>query len=491
MSENDVSSTQDPGQRSKFFKPEERGIELIPPAEQKMKPIALFWLWAGAIFNVEFLVYGALIVSFGLSFGQALVIILLGNFAYFAVGVMSIQGPITGTTAMMVGRGVFGRRGNHVPSFFNWITQEGYEVLGLVLVVLLVSSMFTRSGVDVHNGLKLGILAVAVVVQFILPFLGHDAIEKTLRYLSYIFIVVFTVMAFLVIPHVDLGKMHQHASWQLMTSALVLIVSAGGLGWTENANDYSRYIPSTASKSRVVFSAALGGMIPSILLEILGALAYTVSPQVTAVTGVPSAFAGWFFWPFAILALPQLFSIGTIDLYSAGVTLESLGIAIKRTYSVILNILVAGIVTFIVITKGNLYTDLSGFLDYTLVWLAPWFAIYIVDYLLRRGRYDVDSLVVDKGGVYWRNGGFNVKALVSLGLGMLAALLWINGEYYVPSFIGPISKATGGADFSWIMGIIVGGAVYYLLSVRSVPKEIALLDNDGVLTGGTAAANRP
>jgi purine-cytosine permease-like protein len=187
VSETDVSSTQDPGQRSKFFKPEERGIELIPPAEQKMKPIPLFWLWPGAIFTVEFLVYGALIVSFGLSFGQALVVILLGNLAYFAVGVMSIQGAITGTTAMMVGRGVFGRRGNHVPSFFNWITQDGYEVLGLVLVVLLVSSMFTRSGVDVHNGLKLGILAVAVVVQFILPFLGRAVIEKTLRYLSYIF----------------------------------------------------------------------------------------------------------------------------------------------------------------------------------------------------------------------------------------------------------------------------------------------------------------
>ncbi len=489
--ENKVSSTQNASQRYKFFKPEERGIELIPAAEQKMKPISLFWLWAGAIFNVEFLVYGALIVSFGLSFGQALVIIVLGNLAYFAVGVMSIQGPITGTTAMMVGRGVFGRRGNNVPSFFNWITQEGYEVLGLVLVVLLVSSMFTRSGVQVHDGLKLGILAVAVVVQFILPFLGHAAIEKTLRYLSYIFIVVFTVMAFLVIPHVDLGKMHQHASWQLLTSALVLIVSAGGLGWTENANDYSRYIPSSASKSRVIFSAALGGMIPSILLEILGALAYTVSPQVTAVTGVPSAFAGWFFWPFAILALPQLFSIGTIDLYSAGVTLESLGLAIKRTYSVVVNILVAGIVTFIVVTKGNLYTDLSGFLDYTLVWLAPWFAIYISDYLLRRGRYDLDGLVTDKGGVYWRNGGFNGKALVALGLGMLAALLWVNGKYYVPSFIGPISTATGGADFSWIMGIVVGAIAYYFLSVRSISKEIALLDTDTALANGTAGPSNP
>ncbi len=469
---------QGPDARRRFFHPEERGIELIPESEQRMRPIGLFWLWAGAIFNVEFLVYGALIVSFGLSFTQALLVILFGNLAYFAVGLMSLQGPLTGTTAMMVGRGVFGRRGNAAPSFFNWITQEGYEVLGLVLVVLLVSSLFTHSGLLVHAGLKIVILIGAVVVQFILPFLGHAAIEKTLRYLSFVFIVVFAVMAFLVLPHVHLSALHQHGSWQLVTSALIVIVSAGGLGWIENANDYSRYIPPTASKTKIVFSAALGGMIPSILLEILGALAYTVSPKVAAVTGVPSAFAGWFFWPFVILALPQLFSIGTIDLYSAGVTLESLGLRLKRTYSVIVNIVVAGAVALLVLLVGNLYTDLSGFLDYTLVWLAPWFSIYFVDYLLRRGRYDVKSLVSERGGVYWRNGGFNVRALVSLGLGMLAAIMWIDGQYYVPSFMGPLSRATGGADFSWILGIIVGGGLYYALSFRKIADETSSRPTD-------------
>ena len=34
---------------------------------------------------------------------------------------------------------------------------------------------------------------------------------------------------------------------------------------------------------------------------------------------------GWFFWPFLILALPQLFAINSIDMYSSGVTLQALG----------------------------------------------------------------------------------------------------------------------------------------------------------------------
>jgi hypothetical protein len=40
------------------FKLEQRGIDLVPDAERKMRPSALFWLWAGAVFNVEFLFYG-------------------------------------------------------------------------------------------------------------------------------------------------------------------------------------------------------------------------------------------------------------------------------------------------------------------------------------------------------------------------------------------------------------------------------------------------
>ena len=35
------------------FKIEQRGIDLIPDSERKMRPSGLFWLWAGAVFNVE------------------------------------------------------------------------------------------------------------------------------------------------------------------------------------------------------------------------------------------------------------------------------------------------------------------------------------------------------------------------------------------------------------------------------------------------------
>jgi nucleobase:cation symporter-1, NCS1 family len=462
-------------ERYEAFTLEQRGIELIPEAERPMRPSGLFWMWAGAIWNVEFVVYGALMVSFGLSYLQAVSAILVGNLAYLFLGWASLPGPETGTTTFMVSRAPFGRNGNRVPSLFNWVTQVGFEIEGIVLIVLIVVAMFNHEGVHVGDVGKAVIIVLAVTVQFVVPFLGHATITRVLRYLSYVFIVLFAIMAALVIPHAHPSHLHLPKgfsdNWWLWTTGIVLIVSAGGLGWTENAADYSRYLPRDTPKSKTIRAAALGGLIPSVLLELLGATAYLVSPSASAATGLPDAFASWFFWPFVILVLPQLLCINTIDLYSSGVTLQALGLPLKRWGAVIIDTIISGAVAALVIFKGNFYTDLSGFLDYIVVWLGPWFGILMVDYLLRRGRYDMASLAAKRGGVYWRNGGINWRALVALGLGMFAAMTWIDAKFYVPAYSSFFSNRTHGADFSWLFGLVVGALVYCLLSISSVRKE--------------------
>ena len=52
---------------------------------------------------------------------------------------------------------------------------------------------------------------------------------------------------------------------------------------------------------------------------------------------------------------------------------------------------------------------------------------------------------------------------------MFAALMWTDALYYTPSYQGPISNATGGGDLSWLLGMVVAGAIYFVLSFRSVP----------------------
>jgi NCS1 family nucleobase:cation symporter-1 len=85
---------------------------------------------------VEYVVYGALIISFGLSFWQATLVIVIGNLSYLITGIGSLQGPAAGTWVFAISRAPFGPRGARLVSIFNWMTQVGYETEGLALVVL-------------------------------------------------------------------------------------------------------------------------------------------------------------------------------------------------------------------------------------------------------------------------------------------------------------------------------------------------------------------
>src|SRR6202044_3043431 len=245
------------------FKVEQRGIDLIPPAEQKMKPTGLFWLWAGGVFNVEFLFYGTLIMTFWLSVPQAIAAILIGNLTYAFLGFASLQGPKTGTTAFMVSRAPFGQNGNRLVALFNWVTQVGFEIEGIYFVVATVILLFSLHGSKLSGPAKIVVIILAALLQMILPLLGHATITKVLRYLGYVFIVFFAVLAGFTFNRLHLSTFHaKPVSFAVWTTALVLVISLGGLGWTGNGNDYSRYLPRDTRMSRTFWAAVLGAAIP-------------------------------------------------------------------------------------------------------------------------------------------------------------------------------------------------------------------------------------
>jgi len=459
------------------FKVEQRGIDLIPDSERKMTPGGLFWLWAGGVFNVEYLFYGTLIMTFGLSVVQAVLAIIIGNLTYAFLGLASLQGPKTGTTAFMVSRAPFGQNGNRLVALFNWATQVGFEIEGVYFVVATVILLFSHYGTTLNTAGKIGVIIVAVLIQMVLPLLGHATISRIFRYLAYVFIVLFALLAAFTFQRLHLSTFHVHAATlAVWTTALVTIISVGGLGWTENGNDYSRYLPRSTPGHQTFWAAALGGAIPSVILELLGVFAYTVTTKTVGIAqlGIPQTFDSWFVVPFLIFAIFQLLAINTLDLYSSGVTLQALGVPVRRWGAVIIDSVICGVVTGIILFHGNFYADFAGFLLYIIVWLSAWFGVLITDYLLRRKRYDAASLVAERGGLYWRNGGFHWPALIALAAGIVAALMWINAAYDVPSYTGPISNhfpGLAGGDFSWALGIIVSSLVYWALAARGVREE--------------------
>jgi NCS1 family nucleobase:cation symporter-1 len=459
---------------------EARGIDYIPYAERRGKPIDLALMWAGALFNVEYVVYGALIMSFGLRFWQAAVVIIVGNLSYLVAGLGSLQGPKAGTAAFTINRAPFGPNGAKFIAVFNWMTQVGYEVEGLALIVLAALALFGKAGVSSSTGLKIALIAAAALVQMIMPLFGHRAMLRTLRALLAPFIVLFVVLTILSINKVHLGVHGFDESWQNMFAALAVIVSAGGYGWVMNANDFSRYLPYDASPRKIVTSVAIGGYIPSTLLSLLGAALFTI-PAVAAadggaagtITGLTHVFSSWFFWPYLLIVIVQLFAINSIDLYSSGLTLQAIFPSIKRWQCVLLDTTVAGLLTAYAIFSSGFNSFITDFLLFMLIWIAPWVSIYLVDYFMRRGRYDSRALLDTGPGIYFRNGGINWRGLVAMGIGMAAAASWLDAY---PAWTSPLTNHTGGADFSVFMGALFGGVVYWLLNRRTVAAEVAETD---------------
>ncbi len=451
---------------------EQRGIEYIPQQSRWGKPSSLFWMWAGAVWNVEFVVYGALaVVVFGLSFAQAVIVILIGNLFYLLTGLASLQGPQAGTTTFAISRAAFGPRGNKLPSFFNWVTQVGFEIEGIALIVFAAILLASKAGFTAGTAAKVIFIILAVAIQAVLPLLGHAAVLKVLRWLAIPFVILFAVMAALTTSKVNLHVPAHGASWGALTIVLALVISAGGLGWTENANDYSRYLPPDADRRRIVLAVALGGAIPSALLEILGAAIATGVPGATTPNGLVAGFPGWFVWPYLIFAIVQLFAINTLDLYSSGVTLQSIFPRLKRLHCVAIDTVVCGAIAGYAVFSSHFYTLLADFLLFIILWLGPWCAIYLVDSYLRRNRYDHGALLDERASRYFRNGGAHWPAIIAQLLGMVVAALWLNA--YSP-YVGPLASRNGGplgSDFSVFLGLAVGGIVYWLLARKEVEAE--------------------
>src|SRR5580658_11051542 len=234
------------------FKVETHGIDHIPESERWATPRNVGGMWAGASVQIEYFIYGAILMTFGFNFPQAINVIVIGNLSYFLLGLCSLQGKQTGTTVFAINRAGYGPNGSRPISFFNWVTQIGFEVEGLILIVGAALVLMLKAGFLPGDPAKVILVIVAVLVQGILPFLGHAAIVKTLRLLVLPFVVLFAVMLGFAIPHAHLHVVKTSGDWQAFTEALAFTIALSGLGWAECGNDYTRYCPTDTSKKGIV-----------------------------------------------------------------------------------------------------------------------------------------------------------------------------------------------------------------------------------------------
>lgn len=265
---------------------EPHGLDAIGARERHGRPSDLFRLWFAANAETATFAVGILTTAlFGTSFAGAAIGIVAGNaLAYAVVGLLSRGGPRFGLPQMVVSRRAFGRDGNVGPAVLAFLAGVGWFAIDSVFGAQALAAL-------AHAAYPLA-LVIVLVAQIALAVYGHNAIHAFERYAGVLLALGFVAIAAGTLAHARLGApFDPHAPAAAGGELAGVIFSAAlafsyAIGWGPAASDYARYLPGSSSPRAVSWWAALGGFIPSTLLELLGAAAVTAvrAPGIAAAT---------------------------------------------------------------------------------------------------------------------------------------------------------------------------------------------------------------
>jgi len=484
------------------FHVELHGIDYISERERWATPRLIAGLWGGVSVNIQYFVYGALLMGFGFSFPLTVSLILLGNLSYFLLAVASLQGPDAGTTTFTIARAPFGIRGARPVAFFNWMTQLGFETVGLILIVAGAATLSELFGLHPTSLMKIGYIIVATSIMVVLPYFGHATMVRVLRQLIVPFVLVYGMLLVFTAGHWHLNYTPAITgfNWQVYSAALAFSFTLAGLSWTENGNDYTRYLPRATSKASLIRWIFTATALPQISTMLVGATAYTafgssaiwnsVNPFDAFLTTQQSIVPRWFVVIFLVVAIIQLFAINSLDLYSSGVSLQALGLRLQRYQAVLVDGFIAGLLTVWVTFGSTFSLFMKGFVGVVILWITPWFGVFITDWLLRGRSYDPLALQdSSKSSIYYGRAGFNWNGIVAFLVGVVLATMayskapppmnfpfhWMTpiSNHFGSFYDSALHGWWGGADFSIPLGIGGSAAVYWLLDrcTRTISKQ--------------------
>ncbi len=453
----------------KAFAVEQHGVDLIPDEERHGKPFDLFWVWLGANVIFTYVIDGAIILGFGLSFWPAVLAIVVGNLFMILVGLGAIAGPRAGTATLLVSRSAFGVLGNIPAALLSWITVVGWEAVNLVIATFALYQLAVTVHLPGGTVTKAACLILIMVVTFVVAVWGHQTIVVMQRWFSIALGVGTLVLAVFVFP-----KLHLHfataplaartpfASWLLA----VLVIAAGAFSWVNYPADYSRYLDRRTKAAPMVIWTTLGCLIPAVFITLVGLAAGTATNMTNQVAGIQRLVPTWFGTIYLAIIVGGGITNNFLNTYSSGLSLLSVGIKMPRAWSIIFDAVVGGAMAVYAVFVYNFTNSFIEFLSLMVIWIAPWGGIYLTDMLIRKVRYNAEALF-EKNGTYWYSGGWNWRAIFSFVIGLVAALMFANA----PLFQGPLIGLIGNGDISIYVGFVVSAVSYYLLMRSAIGRQ--------------------
>jgi NCS1 family nucleobase:cation symporter-1 len=381
------------------------GIEYIPDAERHGRPRQLFWTWTSP--NMEFatIFVGVLpITLFGGGFWPTVFGLVLGTaLGALTHGILTSWGPRFGVPQMVQSRGAFGYIGNLLPAGLNTVTAG----VGWFAVNSVSGAFALQTFTDLVGWGNLSFtaaLGIIVVLQVVVAFGGYNLVHQFEKVLFPYLVGVFVAATIYILASArpDTGfNPHAPVAFGGSSGAFILAVFVAygyALGWNPFASDYSRYLPRDSGAWRTGLAAGLGVLISCVLLEIAGAALATVAGTAWGPNDIPTA---QFIKPLphALAILSTLgIAIGAVaanalNVYSAAVSFLTLGIRLGMKQRRAIVAVAFGIVGFLVARTGDVGpgSKYEEFLLLIAYWITPYLGVVLVDFALRRGRYDESS----------------------------------------------------------------------------------------------------
>jgi len=386
---------------------ETNDVSPISAGERHGKAWHLFTVWSSP--NLEFatVFVGALAIGFGLNVWIGILAILVGNaLAGITHGILSTWGPEAGLPQMVLSRNAFGKFGNLIPSGLSTLVAGiGWFAVNTISGTYALEALVPGIGV-------FGALAVIIILQVGVAFVGHNLIQKWERYASFFLAVVWLIVVAVIFSQPGAFSVAAGGSGDFPWAGFTLTAGAAygyTAGWTAFASDYTRYLPANTSKKALGWAAGLGNFVSTSLIMIVGVAAFNVLAKTVdggfwAIANPTSTFTAVFNPVFAAIVLLAIVvgsvSANILNVYSGAMSFLAMGFKLgfkaRRAIMVALAGLVGGIISYIGVVNGDVAHQLDSFLLVVSYWVAPWIAVVLTERILSKGKNAAERALAPK-----------------------------------------------------------------------------------------------
>jgi putative hydroxymethylpyrimidine transporter CytX len=296
------------------------------------------------------------------------------------IGAAAIPGAETGAPAMVLMRGLFGRKLSYLPTAINLVQLLGWTVFEIVVISSAGDQLFPWHA---HRWPYVVIAGALTAVMTIRP-LGAVRILRRYALAAVVVATTYLFVQLLRHPHQSLT----HGSWSGFWSAADVAIAVS-VSWAPLASDYTRH----ARSSRSAFGGAvLGYSVTQIAGYFLGLLALATVVQASDLNLQHDMFGAFIAVPvgwlaFGVLVVREL-DESFADGYSAVVSLQNIWPRIDRR---LFTVVVCGLAT-----AGALGLNINSYVNFLYLMasvLVPMTAVFLVDYFgtRRHSAWDVSA----------------------------------------------------------------------------------------------------